>query len=144
ATYFWIASMPHNENNKGRLDSANLDLEYTFDNSFFRSLKFGGRYADRTERDLNNSFNWSPLGVGWNGDPQMTFANAVPGDVEFHSFNDFFHGNLSVPSPLMWPSYALVSKMDRKQLHTPPPAGFCGAPLSTPLWWNCSAAGQVP
>ena len=39
ANYFWSASMPHNENNKGRLDTGQLDAEYKFEDSFFRSVK---------------------------------------------------------------------------------------------------------
>ncbi|MFL5239035.1 MAG: TonB-dependent receptor plug domain-containing protein [Rhizomicrobium sp.] len=146
ASYFWSASMPHDANNRGREDAAQLDAEYKFDNSFFRSIKVGGRWAKRTERDLDNGFAWSALGRGWNGDPQLTFANAAPGDVEAHVFRNFFHGNLDVPANLLFPSLDLDRRSigeGRNQLHSPPPAGFCGAPFSTDLWWNCSAAGPL-
>lgn len=136
ANYSWLASMPHNENNKGRLDSANLDLEYALgDDSFFRSIKVGGRYSDRSERDFNNSFNWAALGLGWNGDPALTFANAAPGDIEFHAFKNFFRGGAGLPGNLMFPSFDLVSRLDRVELHQSPPAGFC-----TP---SCAAAGPL-
>lgn len=140
ANYFWSASMPHNEDNQGSLDSASLDAEYKFDNSFFRSVKIGGRYSKRVERDLNNGYNWAALGRGWNGDPQLTFANAAPGDVELHTFKDFFHGAAVLPGQLLFPSYDLVSRLDRIQLTTPPPAGFC--PPGTE--YNCSASGPLP
>lgn len=140
ANYFWAASMPHNEDNKGRLDSANLDLEYTFDNSFLRAIKVGGRYAERTERDFANGYNWAALGRGWNGDPQLTFANAAPGDVEYHAFKDFFRGSIPLPGSLMFASRDLVSRLDRTQLVQAPPAGFC--PPGTEF--NCSASGPVP
>jgi TonB-dependent receptor len=144
ANYFWAASMPHNEDNKGRLDTANLDFEYRFDDSFFRSVKFGGRWADRTERDFNNGFNWSELGRGWtDSSPQLTFANAAPGDVEMHNFENFFRGEATLPGNLFFPSRELVSRMDRDQLHALPPTGFCG-PAFGPLWGNCSAAGPLP
>ena len=140
ANYNWAASMPHNEDNKGRLDSANLDLEYAFEDSFFRSVKVGGRWSERTERDYNNGYNWAALGRGWNGDPQLTYANAAPGDVERHSFKDFFRGDVALPGRLLFPSYDLVSRLDRAQLHQAPPAGFCPGDLAN----NCSAAGPVP
>lgn len=139
SNYNWSASMPHNENNKGRLDSANLDLEYSFDDSFFRSVKVGGRWSDRTERDYNNGYNWAALGRGWNGDPQLTFANAAPGDIERHAFKDFFRGDVALPGRLWFPSYDLVARLDRAQLHQAPPAGFCPGDLAN----NCSAAGPV-
>lgn len=136
--YLWSASMPHNENNTGRLDSANLDLEYSFDESFFRSVKIGGRWSERTERDLNNGYNWAALGRGWNGDPQLTFANAAPGDIELHAFKNFFRGDAVIPGQLLFPSYDLVSRLDRGELTQAPPAGFCPDP------YNCASSGPLP
>lgn len=140
SNYLWSASMPHNENNKGRLDSANLDLEYSFDDSFFRSVKAGARWSERTERDYNNGYNWAALGRGWNGDPQLTFANAAPGDIERHTFKNFFRGDAVIPGELLFPSYDLVSRLDREELTQSPPAGFCPGDLVN----NCSAAGPLP
>jgi TonB-dependent receptor len=150
ANYFWSASMPHNENNKGRLDTAQLDAEYKFDDSFFRSVKIGGRYAKRTERDLANGYNWTALGRGWNGDPQLTYANAAPGDVATHAFADFFRGQTPLPGNLMFATQDLAGRYNRNRtgLVQSPPAGFCG-PVPTdqvpnPLYGNCSAAGPLP
>ena len=142
ANYFWSASMPHNERNKGRLDTAQLDAEYKFDTDFLRSIKVGGRYAKRTERDLQNGYNWTALGRGWNGDPQLTYANAAPGDIEYHAFKDFFRGDTVLPGNLMFASQALADRNNenRTQLVTPPPAGFC--PVGTEF--NCSASGPLP
>lgn len=144
--YFWSASMPHQEDNRGRLDAAQLDIEYDLNDDFFRSVKFGGRIAERTERDANNSYQWAALGRGWNGDPQLTFANAAPGDVELHVFDDFFHGNAALPANMYFPTDDLVRRFntDRTGLTASPPENFCGAPFSTDLWWNCSAAGPLP
>lgn len=148
ANYFWSASMPHNARNKGRQDAANLDLEYTFDDSFFRSVKIGGRWAKRTERDLDNGFNWSALGRSWNGDPQLTFANAAPGDIELHTFEDFFHGKVAVPA-MLYPSLDLVERSmgaGRDQLHASP-GNFCGQldwGGGNPDYFNCSPRGPVP
>jgi iron complex outermembrane receptor protein len=139
ANYFWTASMPHNENNSGRLDSAQLDAEYKFENSFLRSIKVGGRFAERKERDFENGYNWAALGRGWNGDPQLTYANAAPGDVETHIFKDFFHGQAVLPANLMFPTDELVRRFNRPQLTAAPPAGFC--PPGTE--YNCSASGPL-
>ncbi|MBW6526654.1 TonB-dependent receptor [Sphingomonas sp. RHCKR7] len=142
SNYFWSASMPHNENNKGRLDSAQVDAEYTFDDSFFRSVKLGARAAERKERDFANGYNWTALGRGWNGDPQLTYANAVPGDVAVHTFDDFFRGNTALPGNLMFATQALASRYnrDRTGLVQSPPAGFCPAGTE----FNCSASGPLP
>ena len=141
ANYLWTASMPHNERNKGRLDAGQLDAEYKFDNSFFRSVKVGGRYAKRTERDLANGYNWTALGRGWNGDPQLTYANAAPGDVASHAFKDFFRGETTLPGNLMFASEDLASRfnVNRTGLVQSPPAGFC-----TGREFDCSASGPLP
>ncbi|WP_347304642.1 TonB-dependent receptor (plasmid) [Croceibacterium sp. TMG7-5b_MA50] len=140
ANYLWSASMPHNEDNKGRLDTAQLDLEYEFDDSFFRSIKVGGRVAERTERDFANGYNWAALGRGWNGDPQLTFANAAPGDVDLYIFKDFFRGETALPGNLYFATEELAARLDRTELTQPPPAGFC--PPGTEF--NCSASGPLP
>ncbi|WP_028966461.1 TonB-dependent receptor [Sphingomonas phyllosphaerae] len=157
SSYFWSASMPHNEDNKGRLDTAQLDAEYKFDDSFFRSVKIGGRAAKRTERDFSNGYNWTALGRGWNGDPQLTYANAAPGDISYHAFNDFFRGETTLPGNLMFASEALASRYNtnRTGLVQSPPTGFCGpatipdpanpgATISNPQWSNCSSSGALP
>jgi iron complex outermembrane receptor protein len=142
ANYFWSASMPHNENNKGRLDTGQLDAEYKFEDSFFRSVKVGGRYAKRTERDFSNGYNWTALGRGWNGDPQLTYANAASGDTEFHAFKDFFRGNTALPGNLMFASESLANRFNKNRtgLVQSPPAGFC--PPGTEF--DCSASGPLP
>ena len=149
ANYQWAAAMPHNERNRGTMDSVDLDAEYQFDDSFIRSVKVGARWSERRERDLNNGFTWSALGRGWNGfggsyAPQLTFANAAPGDIEFYAFDHFFHGDLPVPANTLWPSIALIENVDVDDLHRPPPAGFCGAAdWGNPAYTNCSSAGPL-
>ena len=123
--------MPHSERNRGSMDAANLDLEYTFEDSFFRSVKVGGRWSERRERDLNNGFTWSALGRLWNGDPQLTFANSPDGDVEFYAFDHFFHGGIPVPANTLWPSVEMIRNTDVDDLHRSPPANFCG-----PIDWG--------
>ncbi len=131
ANYSWSAAMPHNERNRGTMDSFNLDAEYTFEDSFFRAVKVGGRVSERRERDLNNGFTWTALGRGWNGDPQLTFADARPGDVEYYAFDNFFHGDIDVPANTLWPSVALVEGVTADELHRPAPLGY-GGPRSRP------------
>lgn len=126
ANYSWSAAMPHNERNRGTMDSFNLDAEYTFEDSFFRAVKVGGRVSERRERDLNNGFTWSALGRGWNGDPQLTFADARPGDVEYYAFDNFFHGDIDVPANTLWPSIALLEGVTADELHRPAPLGYGG------------------
>lgn len=146
AAYNWAATQPHNEINRGRQWAANIDAEYTFeDEGFFRSFKAGVRTANRTERDLNNGYNWTALGRGWNGNPQMTFANARPGDVETATFNNFFRGDTTLPGVTLVPSVDFVGRMDINADHAAPPPGFCGPPPPAAPPFACPAsAGPTP
>jgi len=146
ANYIWSAAMPHDERNRGTMDAANLDLEYTFEDSFFRSVKIGGRWSDRKERDLNNGYTWSALGRGWNGDPQLTFANSPDGDTEFYAFDNFFHGGIPVPADTLWPSVELMRTANVDDLHRSP-GDFCGQldwGGGNPDYFNCAPRGQLP
>lgn len=150
ANYFWSASMPHNENNRGTLDAVNIDIEYEIGDGFFRSAQVGGRWSDRSERDFNNGFNWVALGRGWNGDPQMTFANAAPGDIERHVFDNFFRGEAPLPGNMLYPSIDLNERVladpsYRDVLHASP-GDFCGQldwGGGNPDYFNCSPRGPV-
>jgi TonB-dependent receptor len=152
--YFWSAAMPHDENNRAAMNAANLDLAYTFDDSFLKSVKIGGRWSDRTERDLNNGYAWSALGRGWNGfdpgtyGPQLTYANAAPGDTELHVFDNFFHGAAVLPGNLLFPSASLVNRMMPigavAQLFAAPANGFCGpADWGNATYFNCTSQGPA-
>lgn len=151
ANYAWTAAMPHDERNRGTMDAVNLDAEYLFEDSFFRSVKVGGRWSERRERDLNNGYTWSALGRGWNGDPQLTFADARPGDTEFYAFDNFFHGAIPVPANTLWPSIALVEGVSADDLHRPAPLGYGGPrsrttafrPEDTGLWRTETFAGYA-
>ena len=149
ANYFWAAAMPHNERNRGTMDSVNLDAEYLFEDSFFKAVKVGGRWSERRERDLNNGYTWTALGRGWTGvptpySPQLTFANAKAGDTEFYAFDNFFHGQIASPADMLWPSMALVEGVNPDALHQAPPANFCGpADWGNATYFNCSSAGPL-
>ncbi len=113
--YTWQATMDNNGDSKGSMRAVNLDADYVIsEEGFFRSTQFGIRHADRTERDDNSVYNWSALGVGWNGSPQKTLSEADvrPGDVEWHAFKNFFRGDTQLPGGTWKPSFEMVKRMD--------------------------------
>jgi TonB-dependent receptor len=111
--YEWDATMDHKEQNHGHLFAANMDLQYQLSaDGLFRSVQFGARYADRTERDLNSGYNWTALGRGWNGSPQLHYTDARPGDVEARTFQDFFRGEIPLPGNTIMPSFAMANRFD--------------------------------
>jgi hypothetical protein len=102
--------MPHDEDNRGKMDSVSLDLTYKVGDGFFKSVKLGGRWSNRTEHDLNNGFAWAALGQVWNGDPIVPFSASRAGDYQLFTFQNFFHGGINIPSSLYLPSYDFAAQ----------------------------------
>lgn len=151
SAYEWQATMDHSARNRGTLYAANLDFEYNFEGErFFRSVGFGARYAERSERDNNNSYNWIALGRGWNGSPQMHFSDARSGDVERRVLDDFFRGEANLPGNTLMPSYAMASRYDLLGDHQfyggglpPNPVGFLPFDLSRSTLNDGALYGQL-
>lgn len=120
--YFIGADMTHLESNHGTMGAANFDVDWAVsETGFIRGIKWGARYASRTERDNVSGYNWSAVCQGWNGcDNDVThpasvansFAQAPAGDIATGGFKDFFRGEISVPENLMTASNALVARFD--------------------------------
>jgi iron complex outermembrane receptor protein len=89
----------NHQKNNAEMKAANLDAQYNLGDGFFKSVKVGGRYAQRWESDTFTGTWWSPTGRGWNGVPQSTVSNSPASDFELYSFPDFFKGGIASPSP---------------------------------------------
>lgn len=117
--YYISADMPHIESNHGTMTAVNLDADFIVsDEAWLRSIKIGGRYASRVERDAVSGYNWNAVCVGWNGCDNSptgghTFADADnEEDIELRAYDNFFRGKLNLPANLLMPSGALVAKLD--------------------------------
>lgn len=67
-TLYWFM-LDNQARNDGQLTSMRADLEYDVsDEGFFRTFKFGARWADRQRVTRNGNFsNWGNLGAPWTG-----------------------------------------------------------------------------
>ena len=87
------------QDNDADMKAVHLDVEYKFaDDSFFKSVKFGARYADRHETDNFEGTYWAALNESWDGH-QVNVANSPPGDFTLYQFPNFFKGALTSPGP---------------------------------------------
>lgn len=110
ANSFYRASMDHAEDSDGNSDAVRLDLDYSFpDNSFLKSIRVGGRIADRDQTARFSTYNWGVLSEQWgNGGPVWLNDNvdgttggtggSPMGGTETFCFDNFFRG--SVPNPM--------------------------------------------
>lgn len=111
--YYISADMPHVESNHGTMAAANLDADFILsDEAWLRSIKVGGRYASRVERDAVSGYNWNYVCQSWAG-CNKTFADATDAsDIELRAYEDFFRGKINLPANLLQPSGTLVAKLD--------------------------------
>ena len=113
ANYVWSAHMDHRDHHDGEEHAGNVDVAYDIsDRGFFRTAQVGARYADRTEQDADDGYNWSGFCKGWNGCSPVSLAGAQtqPGDFFYQGWSDFFHGAINNPGGVILPSYALASQ----------------------------------
>jgi iron complex outermembrane receptor protein len=115
ANYVWSAHMDHRDHHDGEEHAANLDVKYDIsDSGFLRSAQVGGRYADRTEQDEDDGYNWSAFCKGWNGCSPTSLATAPTkaGDIALQPFSNFFRGAINNPSGSgIWvPSYNFANQ----------------------------------
>ena len=67
-SYYWFG-LDSREKNEGELDSLRFDAEYDLsDEGFFKSARFGARWADRDRTTRNTNFStWGNLSAPWAG-----------------------------------------------------------------------------
>ena len=80
STHYWFG-LDSRENNEGELYTLRGDFEYDLsDDGFFRSVRFGGRWADRDRTTRNTDFStWGNLSVPWAGRGGCTPWGEGPG-----------------------------------------------------------------
>ncbi|WP_229489679.1 TonB-dependent receptor [Pseudoduganella namucuonensis] len=112
--YYWAYTMEHRDRSKADSKAWKTDVQYEFDHSVLRDLRFGVRLTDRNSHTHNSnpSYNWQaitqPWMLGWNisqlaylGDPR--FSN----ETNVHTYPNFFNGKTSVPS-VVFPNDSLA------------------------------------
>jgi TonB-dependent receptor len=100
ATTNYVNSIQWTTNdNDADMKAVHVDVEYKFDDdSFFKAVKFGARYADRHETDNFEGSYWSALNESWDGH-QIDIAQSPPGEFELYKFPNFFGGAIASPGP---------------------------------------------
>ena len=93
--------MDHVEQDQGYEWAAKGDLAYNFlnEDGFFKQLKFGGRYADRTQHVKSTTYNWGSLSENWTNAGGIYMDQVGGNNVEQYTFHNFFRGDTAAPPP---------------------------------------------
>ena len=66
-TYYWFG-LDSREKNEGDLNTLRLDADYDVGDGFIKSVRFGGRWQDRSRTTRNTNFStWGNLSAPWAG-----------------------------------------------------------------------------
>ncbi len=94
---FWRAAMDHIEHSEGSEYQIKGDFAYKFDDGkFLNRIKFGARYAERTQDVRYTAYNWGAISEVWSGAP-VTFNQGDTSRSSLYSFDNFFRGKTNAP-----------------------------------------------
>lgn len=94
---FWRAAMDHIEHSVGSEYQIKGDFAYKFDDGkFLQRIKFGARYAERTQDVRYTAYNWGAISEIWSGAP-VTFNQGDTSRSSLYNFDNFFRGKTSAP-----------------------------------------------
>ncbi|WND03581.1 TonB-dependent receptor [Temperatibacter marinus] len=127
------------QDNEGDMFAIKGDVQYDFDNdSWFESVKFGARYAERDQVNRSAGLNWAALAPSWGGGLLPMNALATPG-FETVDFSNFFGGGVVTGdnTEVVFANRELLSDYDAfvQMVDTDP--------LITPDWNPLRRDGQV-
>jgi TonB-dependent receptor len=112
---FWRSAMDHVEQSRGFEWAAKGDIAYNFlnEDGFFKQLKFGGRYADRTQHIKSTTYNWGSLSENWTNAGGVYMDQLGGNNVEVYTFDNFFRGDTAAPPPGHYYSGDLINGYDQ-------------------------------
>ncbi len=94
---FWRAAMDHIEHSVGEEYQIKGDFAYKFDEGdFLQRVKFGARYAERSQDVRYTAYNWGAISEVWSGAP-VTFNQGDTSKSSLYSFDNFFRGKTNAP-----------------------------------------------
>ena len=112
--YIWEAAMDHLARHSGSQIAGNLDAKFDVsDSGFIRTVKFGVRYANMTEKDQDAGYSWNGITPPWASplhymnQPQN---NGRPSQYYLETFKDFFRGKAALPFEQIEPTLAMVEE----------------------------------
>jgi TonB-dependent receptor len=110
--------MDHAEDSDGNEDAARIDLDYKFsEDSWLRSIRVGGRFADRQNTARFSTYNWGVLSEVWggrgpvwlddpvDGNPNTTGGAPLTSRAAPFGFDNFFRGQIGAPISEPWLFY---------------------------------------
>ncbi|MEJ0086261.1 MAG: TonB-dependent receptor [Pseudomonadota bacterium] len=126
---FWRAAMDHIEQSEGEEDAYRVDIERSFEDAgILKSIKVGGRIAERDQTTRFTTYNWGVLSEIWGNGGPVWFddpADGVPGgtggspagaQTALFAFDNFMRGDVPVAAVVPFYSGNLTSRKGYDEL----------------------------
>lgn len=95
---FWRAAMDHIEDSTGHEIATRADGVWKFDgDGLIQKIKFGARYADRSQTVRYTTYNWGALSEVWSGSGPVSIAQQGSAQASLYTINNFFRGQIPGP-----------------------------------------------
>ena len=92
---FWLYAGDGHHDGTGELTGYKADVQYDFaGDTWFKSVKFGARYTDRSQVNKEADVNWSGVAPAWAGSGLGLFASEATPAYETIDFADFYRGGV--------------------------------------------------
>jgi TonB-dependent receptor len=93
--YLWLAGNDNAQLGTGDLYAVRADLAYDFaDNDWFKTLKFGVRFSERSQVNDSSAQNWAGVTPPWGGAALLSSFTDRPGLIEVQDYSNFFRGGV--------------------------------------------------
>jgi len=121
--FYWAAGMDDTQANIGSETAARLDIAYSLDTGWFKSLKGGVRFTKRDAENSDTGYNWNPLSEIWQWWPSpgpndwhpgylATLDQYLPGQSTYFNFSNFYRGGTGMPGGIWVANESLVKNLE--------------------------------
>ncbi|MFV3130510.1 TonB-dependent receptor [Niveispirillum sp. KHB5.9] len=109
ANYYYSAAMDNHQRNQADQWAERFDAEYTFDDDWLSSARFGVRHNKREAVTRDSNYNWGWISQSWTGAGLATLDQAGS-KVPYHSYgdDDFMRGAIDLPGNFLVPDGRLA------------------------------------
>lgn len=108
ANYYYNAAMDNHQRNEADQWAERFDAEYTFDDDWLSSARFGVRHNKRDVTTRDSNYNWGFISNTWSGAGLSTLSTSTAVPYTSYGDDDFMRGDFAQPGVFLVPEGSLA------------------------------------
>ncbi len=108
ANYYYSAAMDNHQRNEADQWAERFDAEYTFDDDWLSSARFGVRHNKREATTRDSNYNWGWISQTWTGEGVSTLDKSTKIPYVSYGSNNFMRGAITQPGVFLVPDGTLA------------------------------------